>query len=676
MLANYWRIVAAVLFALAASMIVRAQEKDPEAYLRTSSSTERMLPNGTSSDDRFYHVEIYMPIRLKQDVHTLLRRRATGAKLGAIAAGNEELPYSLEVSPNDCTLDQADDCARTHFRIYLPKSTDTTKRYQVFFDSYPVDSGNNRRFRAIDVGLDYSSSIAKGNKVDLGGCADRIVLILKYAEEDREADQKKTPLRFQSEQDKQAYKKYAKQRLISTYNWVKGLNSQALSQTDLMIRPLSTLLGPAASRRATRDPSGAWILPDRSLWKLGELDLPRLRVLQLRTAQGTAEQSADDRFLSACFTTAETLPNEAFNIKVKFGQPDVPLELSKSFVKTAVEGNPLQAAPGKLEDSKVGQRLIERDLDVAVTFASSVEDKQKPNPAPNTTGTITVRERTTRATLDVRLAPLGIRSFFAKINSPLVGNTRTTGRTSAHYFLLTPFFIDAKVSTGEIVKDTLSLNRVILGTQTEYQYIHDTTTFPTYYRLLSRFSSASDRDFKQAEYKGTFEFRPVLSALNHPLVSIQDTQDQVIIDESNKNTPLTFISSQKGGYEIVPFFGGEIGRTYLRRNPAAAVKPSDTVRRLYAGADITLNPFNRTTLSASDTFYFNYGVPQKPRANYFVTSASFLLIKFAGSPQAGHSLFISYERGQQPPFDGPGVNALKVGYRIQADRIFSPLGTR
>jgi hypothetical protein len=681
MFTHYPRILPVVFFIIVASPFVRAQEKNPEAYLRISSAQDFTDADRGNEDNRFYYVEIYMPIKLKQEVYDQLPtqdQRGTGSRIGAIALGNEELPYPLQVSPIDCATDASGNrvCARTHFRIYLPKSIDSSKSYQVFFDSYPIDAGSSRRFRAINVNLDYNSSIFKGNKMDLGGCPNRIALVVNYDDEGNLDTQKKTPLRFQSERDREVYGRYARLRIIELHNWVSRLNQSQLDQIEMRVRPLNTLIRPPAELKAVEKKSGLFMLPDGQVWQPTEADLPRLRVTKIKPAQATAALAADSRFLLACFNTEGALPNEDFNVKVAFKNGDVLPELKQSLIKTGMSGNPLQASPGKPDDTKVGQRLIERDLDAAITFGSSVEDKQKPNPNPNISTPVTVRERTTRGTLDLRLAPAGIRSFINIISAPGLGNNATTGRTSAHYVLVTPFFIDAKVSTGKIVKDTLSLNRIVLGTQGEYQYIYNNETFPTYLRFIGRFSSASDRDFKQAEYKGTFEFRPVLSFLNHPLVSLQAAQNQVIMDEGNKNAPLTIISFQKGGYEFVPFFGGEIGRTYARRNPAPAIKPSDTVKRLYVGMDITLNPFKRTTLTASDIFYFNQGSKQKPRANYFITSASFLLGKFFDNPQVGHSLFVSFERGQQPPFDGPGVNAVKIGYRIQADRIFSPLGTR
>src|SRR5262249_30445222 len=191
--------------------------------------------------------------------------------------------------------------------------------------------------------------------------------------------------------------------------------------------------------------------------------------------------AAENRFLSACIATSPALPNADFNVKIAFNNKDVPPELMQALIKTGMSGNPFQAAPGKPDDSKVGGRLIEKDLDAAVSFSSSVQDNQKPNPNPAIRTPITVRERTTRATLDLRLAPFGIRSFIAAINAPGLSNNSLTGRTSAHYVLVTPFFVDAKVSTGKITKDTLSLNRILLGTQGEYQYLYNNETYPTYF---------------------------------------------------------------------------------------------------------------------------------------------------------------------------------------------------
>jgi hypothetical protein len=160
--------------------------------------------------------------------------------------------------------------------------------------------------------------------------------------------------------------------------------------------------------------------------------------------------------------------------------------------------------------------------------------------------------------------------------------------------------------------------------------------------------------------------------LNHPLVNLQAlTQPAVITDENNSKNPIKIFQRNEGGYEFVPVVGFELGRTWARRNPAAAIEPSDTVKRLYVGMDITLNPFSRTTLSLTDTFYFRFEARKTdPRDNYFKGSIDFRLGKFGDNNRLAHSVYFSFERGQQPPFSDSGVNALKLGYRIRGTNVF------
>src|SRR5207245_1952422 len=99
----------------------------------------------------------------------------------------------------------------------------------------------------------------------------------------------------------------------------------------------------------------------------------------------------------------------------------------------------------------VGERAVDKDLDIGISFSSSVEDIEKKNPDPTISDPVTVRERKTRATLDLRLAPFGTRPSILKTwetketTRDKTGQEQTRTRTSALYSLVTPFFIDAKV---------------------------------------------------------------------------------------------------------------------------------------------------------------------------------------------------------------------------------------
>ncbi|HYE13271.1 MAG TPA: hypothetical protein VD968_02395 [Pyrinomonadaceae bacterium] len=252
--------------------------------------------------------------------------------------------------------------------------------------------------------------------------------------------------------------------------------------------------------------------------------------------------------------------------------------------------------------------------------------------------------------------------------APRISGLEDPDVTAGTYSIFTPFYVDAKVSTGKIVKDTLSLNRVVLGTQEELRYYANNFRFPTYYRFIFQGNHASDRDFKQGEFKGTFMFRPVFGPLNHPF------------DPSNTRSvgrelcprckPPFKLIPIRYGFEFVPLVGAEFGRTYFRRRPAEAVTPSDTVKRVFFGFDSTVNPTPRLSLTAQEIFYVRGESKEDRYRNYFLGEAAYRLTDLFDS-RAAHSIFFSWERGGQPPFDEADVNVLKFGYRLTATTIFS-----
>ena len=107
---------------------------------------------------------------------------------------------------------------------------------------------------------------------------------------------------------------------------------------------------------------------------------------------------------------------------------------------------------------------------------------------------------------------------------PLLTTYKAQPVTSGTFSIFTPFYIDAKVSTGRITTDTSSLNRVVFGAQEELRYYQNNHDFPTYYRFVFQANHAADRDFKQREFDGTFKFYPVFAALNHPFDLTMPTQ--------------------------------------------------------------------------------------------------------------------------------------------------------
>lgn len=462
----------------------------------------------------------------------------------------------------------------------------------------------------------------------------------------------------------------------------------------------------------------------------GEDDKKTLGVNDIAITPERGFIAPNNRILSLCMSTSERLPDKKFEAELTFGA-DAPPEVAVSTLTTGISPPvKAEAAPTVLnpDEKGPGLRALDKDLNLALAASSAVKDvekdKQKVRERQNV-GTFDFRLAPWRdiKTLHVRVntsLPLPlcgkVKSYTppsaapGKIvfedasgneggeviiapNTPVGGEPVVEGeercvasgslpntsgqlvapvtvslrtglrRTSATYRIWTPIYFDGRVSTGKITEDTVSLNRVVVGTQLEYQYRYNNATHPTFYSFVFKGSHASDRDFKQAEFKGTFEFRPQFGPLFHP------------IDQYGGNLVKTLsgkleATESKHGYEVIPLVGFEIGRTYMRRHPAEAVKPSDTVRRFYFGLEMVYNPKPEITFSVKDNFYFRGESKDDPRHNYFLGEFSYALARFARGNRA-HAIYFSFERGGQPPFDTPDVNALKVGYRITADTLFS-----
>jgi hypothetical protein len=182
--------------------------------------------------------------------------------------------------------------------------------------------------------------------------------------------------------------------------------------------------------------------------------------------------------------------------------------------------------------------------------------------------------------------------------------------------------------------------------------------------------NASDRDYKRAEITGDFEFRPIFDVVNRPLKrSPSQFIPSVIVPDGS---PREITTSKIFGYQIQPFVGTEIGRTYRdRRSILKGEELSDNVRRVYLGADMAFDVTSYFTLSFTDILYVRGEAPDDRLHHYFNGKIEVPLGNL--SSQLAQSVFFSFERGGQPPFSTPDVNALKVGYRIRSN--FFDLGT-
>lgn len=346
--------------------------------------------------------------------------------------------------------------------------------------------------------------------------------------------------------------------------------------------------------------------------------------------------SHNPKSLSSCIDFTEAPPPGEYTFKLSFNNASPP-ELQFPPLEGGGTGPDIPNPTAEKRD-------VEDFFDLGLSLTSSVEDQEQPN------GT-TKRIRTTRGTTDLFLAPI--------LNLRKVGTLPKGGGTVQ---VFTPFYIDSRVSTGKITKDTLSLNRVELGSTYEFRHYLNTNAYPDLMRHALSFKHNSDRDFKQDEFTFTYEFQPIFGAINQPLGSAPDIlHDEIVPNEKDKF-----------GLQIVPILGVEIGRTYRVRNPSDFAGVSRNVRRFYFGADLTFDLTKYVQLSVKDLFYIRGENPLDRKENYFVASIEAPLSRI-GNLRAAHALFFSFEKGEEAPFSNPAVNVLKFGYRIrERGLLFNP----
>jgi hypothetical protein len=344
-----------------------------------------------------------------------------------------------------------------------------------------------------------------------------------------------------------------------------------------------------------------------------------------------------------CLAPKNKPTSGSFNISVTFINPVVGLGGEFQEKDLSWGGTTAIKSSDSLPD-KPDSRQIEKNLDLGVSFTSSVEKDATTN----------AKLRDTHWILDVRLAP------WLKVG-------KYNGGPWVKKW--TPAFLNANIASGKISKSTLSLNRIILGTEYELNYVpafkssasgkkSDTAGFINYYRIKLSGNHASDRDLKQREITGKVEFQPVWKKLNRPRETRWEYVDDAIIPNKKIVEYKTF------GFEVVPKIGFEFGKTYSRRNPAEAIVASDFVQRLYGGIDMKFDITSHLSISLTNTLYGRYELKKDRLRNYFKGEIYAPLSNPLRNTTNG--LFFTFEKGDAPPFTST-VNVLKFGYRIQSN---------
>ena len=344
-------------------------------------------------------------------------------------------------------------------------------------------------------------------------------------------------------------------------------------------------------------------------------------------ALGTSE-------LFVCVTFNKPPPAGVSEIQMHFVSP-MPLELrAQGTFEFTTAANP---------KPRNEERNAQDFFDLGLTLTSSVTNETQDDDTVR-------RVRTTRGALDLFVAPI--------LNKRMVGTSGAAGFVQVY----TPFYIDAKVATGKITGDTLALNTINIGSLYEFRHYLNTKAYPDLLRHALTVKHTSDRDFKQDEFKFTYEFQPIFGAVNKPIGSAPNLlKGEVQADKKDKF-----------GMEMIPVVGVELGRTYRVRDPKEFEGISRNLRRFYFGADLTFDFTRFVRMALSDRFYVNGENPNNRTRNYFLGTLELPLSGIDTSRvRAGHAFYMSFERGDQPPFTDPSVNVFKIGYRIRARGLFN-----
>lgn len=378
---------------------------------------------------------------------------------------------------------------------------------------------------------------------------------------------------------------------------------------------------------------------------------PPLRAATFQSPNFTAAPNALLQW-SGCLAPGIPPPVEAFRSRLTFAA-GAPFELAEPLIQEKGQGIKAIAALQADFKSKVGERTFERDLDLGLALTSGLEKVTQADGK-------SLLQRRTRGSIDLRLVPV---RDWKPLRRQRPRQKLEARRDQEWFATWSPVFLDARVATGRIEAGSAALNVIAFGTQVEllYQPRNQSRTYRNWHRFILRGINASDRDFKQAEVRVNPEYSPVLGIWNRPLAT------RLKVDEAHIGaSTFRLVPSSRFGYRFLPVTGADLGSTWRRHNPAAAVKPPDNlVRRFYFGGELTLEVTPRITFSTKDRFYLRGEEPLNRTRNYFKSEA---LLQLGGySANIGHGISVSFERGALPPFTSD-ANAFVLGYRVLLQR--------
>jgi len=414
---------------------------------------------------------------------------------------------------------------------------------------------------------------------------------------------------------------------------------------------------PALTLRADADGSEKYqalrlpVLKSAVTSSQAEIDIEEESAAGIRsyTASATHPSANPDLFV-VCETSLVEIPKGQYDLRLRYSDPHVPVELRQFMVETELTGTGIAAAPSEVNSDAVTKRSLEQNLDLGLQFASSVK-------TDTTTG---VKSRDNKGTFDIRFAP-----FLNKEKWP----SNPGPKPLIQFF--TPFAINAQVSTGSITTDTLSTNTIKLSSEYEWRKYYSLKTYPTFLRYITSINNYSDRDFKNAEMTGKFEFVPHFAPLDHPLAWRAAGVEAHQLDPDPDRGPKIIGVTNGFGYSVIPSVSFEAGGRYRDKSTLAPFDTADYVARLAVGGTAKFDFTSYVSVSLQEALYIRGESSSDRTHNYFKSSIEAPLQPLLSKSAA--TLFLSFERGSLPPFSTPDVNSVTVGIRVQATGWFGEI---
>ncbi|MFN7938353.1 MAG: hypothetical protein U0R19_33805 [Bryobacteraceae bacterium] len=227
-----------------------------------------------------------------------------------------------------------------------------------------------------------------------------------------------------------------------------------------------------------------------------------------------------------------------------------------------------------------------------------------------------------------------------------------SGKGAVGWFAVVPY-LKADVSTLPL-SEADAPTQIADGLDLTYGYYgHDRTAVFNGVVVTAGARHESDRDFKFQTAVGRFMFGPFFRNWEHS----RAYRDALAAKNKKPFLLTSYYFRPKVGYEI-----GDVVRDRPQRL-IENINFQDYISRFLATFDMALEFKRQITLSATDTYYYHWGVDRRPQRNYVEAKLDFnagYLFRRFGFRALSYGFTGKFQRGEQSPSFKP-VNVFSIG---------------